>query len=620
MSIKYTVIIFLTILLVLSLSITILYLSNTQYKPRLKSEIIHRISQNLENNNNIIAEQLLNNAGLENLNVILLKVFDVNEELIYLKVLDVINRAEYIYKKNLVLLDMGKRELEITRNEVETRKRVIKRKSSKAFEKVDTVNEKYYVVNDYREEYERDMREFYSINSNFNRFISINNQIISSNQIMGQIKNIKERIKQARALFHYANRLLPEQVRQINKLRELVKERSPVYEKKLSIIYSDLSSRSQDRRIKTLNRINLSLHESMKRMDNILEKNKNVSRPLRNIQEIYPFQNLIFKVKKNINHIMKNLERIDEDLKQFYEAKLFFKARAFPVHDNVDIIRMFRKITWANNTVGYYEIGISDDAIRHKIAPILMQGIFSSTTILLFSIIAGLALAFYIVYPIHKLDKGADEILKDLKFRIKMKRTDEFGKFAHTFNHLADQLTQELSKYEKLYKEATEDQLTKLMARRYFMGTLKSELANAGKEKRSTSLLMTDIDHFKQFNDTYGHQVGDLVLARVAGVILAHIRQNRVRNDIAGRYGGEEFGILLPDTDKENALHTAERIRKEVQQMTVTTSRGKKLKVTISIGVSSSMDSSIDSKKLIERADKALYQSKEKGRNQVTYG
>ena len=186
-------------------------------------------------------------------------------------------------------------------------------------------------------------------------------------------------------------------------------------------------------------------------------------------------------------------------------------------------------------------------------------------------------------------------------------------------NYLSDELTEELNKYEALYKDATEDELTKLMVRRYFMEMLKTELKNAGKEKRPTSLFMTDIDHFKKFNDTYGHQTGDLVLTAVAAVLLKNTRSSGIRMDVAGRYGGEEFAILLPDTDKEVALKIAERVRRDIEDMVVKSDEGKDLRVKISIGVHTSDESAITSEEIIKKADIGLYQSKENGRNRVTF-
>lgn len=168
----------------------------------------------------------------------------------------------------------------------------------------------------------------------------------------------------------------------------------------------------------------------------------------------------------------------------------------------------------------------------------------------------------------------------------------------------------------KLYNLAITDGMTKLYLHRYMQSRLEEELARAKRYGRDIAFIMTDIDHFKKFNDTYGHQIGDHVLISVASII-----KNRVRKtDVAARYGGEEFAVVLPETTEDGAYALAEAIRKEVEESDFEIDN-KVLKVTISIGVSyfnSSTMSDISKEEFIKRADKALYHSKESGRNFVT--
>jgi len=125
---------------------------------------------------------------------------------------------------------------------------------------------------------------------------------------------------------------------------------------------------------------------------------------------------------------------------------------------------------------------------------------------------------------------------------------------------------------------------------------------------------MIDIDHFKKFNDTYGHSCGDVVLKQVAKTIQETIRSI----DLAARYGGEEFCVLLPDTDAQHARVIAERIRLNVSK-SVTEYEGLSLKVTVSLGVAQyDYQRDISGKSIIDRADKALYRSKQDGRNRVS--
>ncbi|PKK88031.1 MAG: hypothetical protein CVV64_20560 [Candidatus Wallbacteria bacterium HGW-Wallbacteria-1] len=163
----------------------------------------------------------------------------------------------------------------------------------------------------------------------------------------------------------------------------------------------------------------------------------------------------------------------------------------------------------------------------------------------------------------------------------------------------------------RLYELAITDGLTGLYVHRYFQGALEREIKRARRYKTETSLLLFDIDHFKNFNDTYGHQMGDVVLSQVAGIICGTIRDNL---DIASRYGGEEFTIILPETGTESALLVAERLRVAIASHEFTNGVTT-VHVTISIGISTFPVHSEDRMTLIARADEALYECKEGGRN-----
>ncbi|MEA3346816.1 MAG: GGDEF domain-containing protein, partial [Candidatus Auribacterota bacterium] len=138
------------------------------------------------------------------------------------------------------------------------------------------------------------------------------------------------------------------------------------------------------------------------------------------------------------------------------------------------------------------------------------------------------------------------------------------------------------------------------------------ELLRTKKIGLPLSFLMVDIDHFKRYNDTYGHLVGDILLKDLAFVLKDRARQG----DLLGRYGGEEFCIALPDTSKESAHKVAERIRIRTMKHDFLVQQ-EKMDLTISIGVASSPDDAKDAKGLIALADKALYNAKEGGRNQI---
>ncbi len=166
----------------------------------------------------------------------------------------------------------------------------------------------------------------------------------------------------------------------------------------------------------------------------------------------------------------------------------------------------------------------------------------------------------------------------------------------------------------KLYNMAFYDGLTKIFVRRYVEAWLETEYARVRRYNTDLSLMLFDIDHFKKINDTYGHQAGDFVLQELAATVKSVIRQA----DILGRYGGEEFLVCLPETKVEKALHSAERIRKAVEEKKFIY-EGKQIPVTISIGVASFRQTPEDKvSRFIKDADQALYFSKEHGRNRVT--
>ncbi len=161
---------------------------------------------------------------------------------------------------------------------------------------------------------------------------------------------------------------------------------------------------------------------------------------------------------------------------------------------------------------------------------------------------------------------------------------------------------------------AVTDGLTKLYNHRFFMESLSREFSRAVRHGRPLSLLIADIDDFKNFNDTYGHQLGDKVLAQVASLL----KSSRRGADIVARYGGEEFVLLLPDTTLRHAMTVGDKIRQRVAEGTVESAEGDKLQVTISMGAFSMEDNNLDKPKdLLILADKALYRAKDAGKNCV---
>ena len=167
--------------------------------------------------------------------------------------------------------------------------------------------------------------------------------------------------------------------------------------------------------------------------------------------------------------------------------------------------------------------------------------------------------------------------------------------------------------FEYQYKLATIDGLTELYNHRYFQDTLRKQIDIARRYNQSFSLIIVDIDFFKKFNDTYGHQAGDAVLRQVAQTL----KKNSRTTDYVCRYGGEEMSIILPNTGAEEALNNANRICKAVAEKPFHLTPVDTANVTISLGVATFPDNAQTPQDLIEWADKGLYYAKEHGRNQV---
>lgn len=168
-----------------------------------------------------------------------------------------------------------------------------------------------------------------------------------------------------------------------------------------------------------------------------------------------------------------------------------------------------------------------------------------------------------------------------------------------------------------LFERSSTDMMTHMKMKYYFFNVLGEKLELALSQNVPVAVIMFDIDHFKIFNDTYGHACGDYVLISVSKIIKANVRQQ----DMASRYGGEEFTVMLPNTLKEDAMVVAERIR-EIIEETDFVYEGQHMHVTISGGVSvydKELNPVRETKELVEQADKALYVSKNNGRNRITF-
>ncbi|QUY41116.1 GGDEF domain-containing protein [Acaryochloris marina] len=239
----------------------------------------------------------------------------------------------------------------------------------------------------------------------------------------------------------------------------------------------------------------------------------------------------------------------------------------------------------------------------------------------LIAMICGLALALAIVFayglsrsitvPLQTLEEGVEKLGKgELSHRIALASGDELSHLAETFNLMATKLEQS---QKDLYRLATLDGLTEVYNRREFNRWLRVEVEKSQRNTDQVSLIMVDIDHFKQLNDTFGHQAGDLALCEVAQLLQREVRPG----DIVCRYGGEEFAVILPKTNSDDSVAIADRIRLAIAEETVILPSLQQVEMTASLGVATFPADAQTKEHLIKQADQALYGAKTSGRNRV---
>lgn len=217
-----------------------------------------------------------------------------------------------------------------------------------------------------------------------------------------------------------------------------------------------------------------------------------------------------------------------------------------------------------------------------------------------------------------KNTKSVQEILQEANIRLSLMNLDydQMNKQLIQAKIALEKLTRELEEKNKVLDNlANLDGLTGIYNHRYFQNTLEQEISRATRRETSLALLLIDIDHFKNFNDTYGHQIGDFVLKEFAETLKKNLRNY----DTLARYGGEEFAVILPDSTEEEAMLVAEKLRQAVEHKVFADSRSE-YRVTASFGIAACAPAIIDDfskSSFINKADEALYEAKDKGRNRV---
>jgi diguanylate cyclase (GGDEF)-like protein len=223
-------------------------------------------------------------------------------------------------------------------------------------------------------------------------------------------------------------------------------------------------------------------------------------------------------------------------------------------------------------------------------------------------------LARSLLVPVQNLLQGVQRVTAgELQLELPVEGSDEVGRLTHEFNTMTRHLAEN---QRRLVTETITDPLTELHNLRYFQAHLKDEISRATRYKHPFALLVLDIDHFKHYNDTAGHPMGNVVLKQVAATMREVLR----REDFVARYGGEEFVVLLPETDGANARQAAERLRQAVEQSDFPGMQSQPLgRVTVSVGGAVFPRDATVASQLVERADKALYAAKAAGRNRVVW-
>lgn len=222
------------------------------------------------------------------------------------------------------------------------------------------------------------------------------------------------------------------------------------------------------------------------------------------------------------------------------------------------------------------------------------------------TLLIGALLMLSILGPIRSLLSGTQRVMEgDLESEIPFTGTDEIGELTRAFNSMTRDLR---LKHRRLLEETVTDELTGVPNLRYFHQVFKNEIERARRHERSLSLLMLDLDHFKLYNDTHGHEMGNVVLKETAQALKENLRPG----DTLARYGGEEFAVILVEAGREQAEAAAERLRKAVETLP-----GGRL--TISLGGASFPQDALAAQGLIEKADSALYSAKRAGRNRLEW-
>lgn len=253
---------------------------------------------------------------------------------------------------------------------------------------------------------------------------------------------------------------------------------------------------------------------------------------------------------------------------------------------------------------------LSSDRIYVEFS-IIRYTILTITVIILLVLILTYFIGEYVARPVRELAEATKKVASGEMPSFEVKSNDEIGQLSRAFRTMAEAIKR---RDEALRALAVTDGLTGIYNHRHFKDELEKAVKAAHRFKRPLSLLMADIDHFKNYNDAHGHTYGDAALRKVAELFSHNLREI----DTAARYGGEEFAMILPETSLKDALAVAERIRLRIREEQFPFEEQQPNNdVTISIGAAELDEETSDAISLINAADKALYSAKEHGRDMV---
>lgn len=244
---------------------------------------------------------------------------------------------------------------------------------------------------------------------------------------------------------------------------------------------------------------------------------------------------------------------------------------------------------------------------RTRTKALLLSGVSVGVLLL---VMAGFALS--VLYPMGELIQGVRKVEQgDLDVQIPVMTPDEVGELTESFNRATRTIREQK---EQLWRESITDHLTGAYNQRHFRKMLAQEIERAKRGNTPLALLMIDIDHFKAYNDTQGHEFGNEVIRQVVEVLRRTLRQT----DLIARYGGDEMAVLLPETDAEHAKTLARRLLEEVIGLNVPADQGcGSMKISISVGGASFPSNALVIDELVRKADEALYAAKKGGRARV---